>query len=281
MKKFLIGKPVSFYISLAFIGVFFVGGVGIMLWNTIGPKSTHTAQQQATGQDSTLNAESSKSTAASDESICGLKPNSQEVPTKWPDGVEWKKIHSTQTDYIWYVPTSDKYGGKKKIWPAGHDQTEFNSCYSHDPMGAVFAAMNYFASMQQERTWNDFYKYGADNNGKVPDKTLPEKKIKWYGVQVISYTPEKATIDLAFETDVDSYATMEANFKNDYIFKDGDWRMVMENGEPAGKVQTAAGARALDPKHGWSNFIDNWRKDHIDLENVKIDKESEADPYYK
>jgi hypothetical protein len=238
MKEFLKNKGAGFYVSLSFIAVIAVVGVGMFIWNLIGPKPAQNVAEEAptSSSESQTPSQTQNSAPISDDSICGLKPNSQEIPTKWDsDGTVWRETSRGSASLL--VPQSDKYGGKYKVTPQGHDAGMFRGCYSHDPMGAVFAAMNEFSATQTEAIYM-LFQYNIENDGIIPDpdkgsvSSTIGKSLKYVGFKVDAYTPDKATVDILFNWG--SEAGNSAHFKASYVWKGGDWKLLMHNSEPVG-----------------------------------------------
>jgi hypothetical protein len=151
---------------------------------------------------------------------CNAGPADETIPTAPPTDLIWKNIGPM------LVPTSATYG------PTRYDEGLW-TCYRHDPMGAVLAAYEIEAAaitsdwLQVVNT--QFVKNAGQQafitatEQQPPTPPQPDQVAPPTGFQVVSYTPQQATIETLADSGDDQYQAVQ----NTVAWSDGDWKMLL------------------------------------------------------
>jgi hypothetical protein len=151
---------------------------------------------------------------------CGAGPGNTTIPTAPPPDLAWKSIGAV------LVPTSTAYGPTRYD---GHLWT----CYRHDPMGAVLASYDIFAAAITS-DWlqvaeaqfvpgpgQQAYIKATEHQSFQPPQ--PDQVAQPVGFQVVSYTPQQATIETLADAGSGQYQA-EARTVG---WSGGDWKLVL------------------------------------------------------
>lgn len=158
--------------------------------------------------------------ASGTEGACAAETQSSTIPTGPPPDLHWKSIGAIP------VPTSDTFGPTRY-------QGDIWTCFAHSPMGAVLAVYNipgsllspdWLTAAQQELGPGP----GRDafievSEGQTYQPLTPGEIAQPIGFQVVSYTPEVATIQLLA-------ATGNGEYQEDartVTWINGDWKLAM------------------------------------------------------
>lgn len=162
---------------------------------------------------------------------CQAGPADSTIPTAPPPDLAWKNIGPV------LVPTSAIYG------PARYDGRLW-TCYRHDPMGAVLAAYDIFAAaittdwlqVAQDQfvpgPGQQAYINAAEQQSFQPPQ--PDQVAQPVGFQVVSYTPQQATIETLADAGNGQYQAEERTVG----WSGGDWKLTL----------TADGSTGPDPQ---------------------------------
>lgn len=178
--------------------------LGWVLGSRGGEEDPPAATQGTSGGPST-------STQAEGETdgICGLPVGSQKVPVAGPEATWELKAGVT-------VPSSKEYG-------PGIVKDDDRACFAHNPMGAVFFALNLPAIAPQN--WADHIE------GPVPDTTGTgsppgNTTLTVRGFKVQSPTPDRAVVTIAYAVSGQPGYQVGSSA---YEWVDGDWKWVAED----------------------------------------------------
>jgi hypothetical protein len=158
-----------------------------------------------------------RSTAAR---ACDAGPADSTIPTAPPPDLEWKSIGPV------LVPVSATYG------PTRYHQ-DLWTCYRHDPTGAVLAAYDIVAASitsywlqvaeNQFAPGQGLQAYIAATRQQTLQPPQPDQVAQPVGFQVVSYTPQQATIETLADAGNDQYQVDQRTLAWD----DGDWKLVL------------------------------------------------------
>jgi hypothetical protein len=167
----------------------------------------------------TMSGTSTRPAAHAQASHCPPTAPGTSVPTAPPPDLRWKSIGPV------LVPTSATEG------PASYHGPIW-TCYAHTPMGAVLAAYDIFAGLASPdwRTVADnevvpgqgqqaFIQAGEKQTYQAP---APGEIAPAVGFEVVSYTPQQATIEVLADAG-ENYQADERTV----TWTDGDWKMVL------------------------------------------------------
>jgi len=177
--------------------------------------------------------------AQSAKTTCPSSVQSSAIPAAPPADLRWKGIGAIE------VPTSASDGPFRV-------QGDVQSCFAHSPTGAVIAAYDIFGSLLSPQgltsaalaglapgPGRQVYIAGTRAQG-IPTLT-PAELVQPVGFQVVSYTPQQATIETLASASSQSYQTDERTL----VWSAGDWRLLLTPDGSIGPdpqvVQSAAG----------------------------------------
>ncbi|WP_298255431.1 hypothetical protein [uncultured Arthrobacter sp.] len=206
--------------------------VGILLFVWVGNDDESDAAPPA--QTQAVAPTPSASLVSSDESVCGLDTTDGTTLTSAPEDVEWEFIGGIA------APKSAKHG------PGVVDeQTGVRSCYSHTPEGALLAAAGQAASSGDPELYlRTVSALSVDGPGKAitveraqdslsDSGTTPPIEIA--GFRLLSYTGDKATVEIVASTDSGSELV---NFTSSVVMQwtNGDWYTKYKDDGSSGPV---------------------------------------------
>lgn len=209
----------GFIASAVVVGIIILLGVGLAvsnLWSgRVEPPAPTTPPVVASPR-------ATATTAAPLASICGL-PGYEPTGTltKAPTAT-WTLVGTTA------APKTDAAG------PGQVDQDGYRNCYAHTPEGALLAGANFLAMSSKP----DLAKRvaegsvapgpGRDRALAAPSNSGGGTRIQTMGFRVLSYTGDKASIDIAFRTSNGAYAAIVWEL----VWSDGDWKFrLTDSGE--------------------------------------------------
>ena len=170
---------------------------------------------------------------------CATSGSDQTIPTSPPTGVTWSLVQGVA------VPSSPGDG------PTLHDKAGVGYCYSHTPLGALLAASNLGQGTGSQQAVQDSVlahsvvpnAYAKQVAATPADGQPAPGGVQLAGFRVITYSPEQASIALAYRagSTTDSYAQLTFAMQ----WYEGDWRDVTQPGPSAavtnGSVPSLAG----------------------------------------
>jgi hypothetical protein len=180
-------------------------------------------------------------TSASQSRSCPEINASDATPTAPPDDLRWKNLGAM------LVPTSATAG------PTRYDGPVW-SCYAHSPLGAVMAAYDIFAGLASP-DWHTVAEHEvAPGPGQQAFITASQSQTyqapppgsiaQAVGFEVVSYTPQQATIEALASAGTDAYQADERTV----AWIDDDWKMILTPGGSTGpdiQLVTSAGGFVL------------------------------------
>ena len=171
-------------------------------------------------------------------SICGLKAGSQTPPATAPR-TDWELLGQTA------VPADPKVAGPGLVSSAG-----VRMCFSHDPVGALYAAAN-VAAMGAEGRVKDVYQYlSADSPARDkllasnPTGTPTNVTFQIGGYQLLSYTGDGAAINVGISASNGIYLSEALVLQ----WAGGDWKITL----PADGRAVSSQVTNLDGFTAWS-----------------------------
>lgn len=181
------------------------------------PSAAGTAHPQAASSP----AASPSASASPAAGACRTAPSSTSIPTSPPRDLAWRNVGAI------LAPTSASEG------PTGYTGAIW-SCYAHSPMGAVLATYDILDTLTSAQ-WKvvaeheilpgpgqqAFIKAG-DKQKYQPPK--PGQVAQPVGFQVVSYTPQQATISALAEDGTTQYQVTQTSV----AWSGGDWKLVVE-----------------------------------------------------
>lgn len=170
--------------------------------------------------------------SAGDESVCGLDGFETTSTLDEAPDVQWELVGTVA------APTSPDVG------PGVVENDGFRSCFAHTAEGALFAAVNYVALSSDPRLQPGVWQLleegpvrdqaEADAGSATPAPS--ESRLQVAGFNVLSYSVDKAVIDVAFQVTAPSTGLMSLPIE--FVWQDGDWRVATTGtGLPYAPVQ--------------------------------------------
>lgn len=157
---------------------------------------------------------------------CKIKAGDQRILSSAPTSVIWRFEGGLM------VPT------KQTIGPGGRDGDGVSSCFAHSPIGAVFAAMHTLAQVRDESIAAEVLERRmAANPGRTralaearanrrnPTPGRAQTDLQFAGFKIVDYTPARAVISLAVQTDVEHIGGMAVTLR----WVDGDWKIALRS----------------------------------------------------
>jgi len=169
---------------------------------------------------------------AAGESVCGLAPGAQAIPTTAP-AAQWVLVGTTA------VPTNPTGAG-----PGTTADDGFASCFSHDPTGALFAGINWWAQTFNGRAVQVYEELTAATPERDAglEQGLSESVTgvgQIAGYRFTDVDDDRVVFELAIETPDGAYASLPTAMR----WEDGDWKLVIPStGDPGvGSLPDLAG----------------------------------------
>ncbi len=210
----------GFIAAAVVVGIIILLGVGLAVSNLWAGR----VEPPATPSTPTVVASPSApaTTAAPMASICGLAGYEPTGTLSKAPSATWTLVGTTA------APKTEASG------PGLIEQDGYRHCYAHTPEGALLAGANFLAMSSKP----DLAKRVADGSvapGPGRDRALAAPsssgggtRIQTMGFRVLSYTGDKASIDLAFRTSNGAYAAIVWEL----VWSGGDWKFrLTDSGE--------------------------------------------------
>lgn len=150
-------------------------------------------------------------------SACGLPDGSQDVPTDTPANTRWELVGKMA------APTAPKRYGPGRLTRG------IRTCFAHNPMGALYAAVNVWASawtLSTKRLYDNLAAPSTARDAGIRRKSADEVPESSPGLQVagfrfVSYSSDRATIGVAFRLRDGAIVEIVTTL----LWRDrGDWR---------------------------------------------------------
>ncbi|MFC0624919.1 hypothetical protein [Kribbella deserti] len=160
---------------------------------------------------------------------CGIKPGDQRITSVAPIGVAWTFEGGILVPF------------KSTIGPQVRDGSGIRSCYAHSPIGAVFAAMNTLAQVQDgqnaERVIRQRVVPGAGRDRALADAKAARlsptpivggaAQVQFVGFKILDYAPDRALVSVAVQSggEVDKVAGLVVSMR----WSGGDWKLALRS----------------------------------------------------
>lgn len=227
-------------IGVAFLALL-LAALGIVL---IVPSPPTGPAHPAPGQVIPGQASPGKVTPDTAGSVCGLPAGDQTVPTGTPDPTTWTTV-GTMT-----APSAPT------VFGPGKSGAGVPYCYADDPLGALYAGVNFVAAATAPNLRVAAAKY-LTAAGPGRDKLIDTSErggvggpgtsdLQLGGFQVTNYDQGSATVDLAFR-----YGTRYVHLPVPLRWEVGDWKVVVpDNGLPFAAFQVIPNVTQYVPWSG-------------------------------
>jgi hypothetical protein len=229
----------GFVLSAGLIAVVVVLAVGVVVSG--GGSSAHArrvprprmASTSGAGVAATSTAPVATSTAG--ESACGLPAGSQQVPAL-PPSAHWVLVGAMA------APSAPSTFGPGKTVDG------FRECFAHNPTGALFAAINFWAAGTEFAPATIYAHLAADTplRGEAIQSSAGDDSrlnasgdVQLAAFQFASYSPAEADLSIVLQTTSGGLLSIACTM----LWQDGDWHYeIPPNGAPpAGEVQSLDG----------------------------------------
>lgn len=168
---------------------------------------------------------------SSNESVCGLRAGSDEVPASAPEAL-WEYQGTIA------YPTSEEFG------PGAEDPAGFRYCFQHSPAGALFAAGNAVTQGAKKTgvgTWLEYFVAPGPHRQTFLEQgpgtgATDGVRINLAGFRILNYSQEAATIDIAVRG-VAEGRTVYVSMVYTLVWADGDWKL--DVAEPSSPIDVA------------------------------------------
>jgi len=150
------------------------------------------------------------------ESVCGLEPGAQAIPTTAPDA-QWQLVGTTA------VPIDPDGAG-----PGTTTDDGFASCFSHDPTGALFAGINWWAQTLNGRAVQVYEELTAatPERDAALEQGLDESTDgvgQIAGYRFVDVDDDRVIIELAFRAPTGQFFSVSTPMR----WEEGDWKLVV------------------------------------------------------
>lgn len=158
-------------------------------------------------------------------SVCGLSDGSQAVPTDTPEGL-WVFRNGLA------APTSDVYGPGEQSGAEGSAQ----SCFAHNPVGALFAVANYSVDTASPEVSDDGLRdrMASDSTSQAvdfSDRDIGPTSAQFAGFNIVDYTNERTTLQLVLRSSAPEAPGQLVALTYTVAWERGDWKIVAPQGE--------------------------------------------------
>jgi len=180
-----------------------------------------------TAPNNNPSAASSHAAEASGASVCGLPAGDQSKPVVPPADTKWELVGK------FAAPTSPKQYG-----PGQTNANGLRSCFSHSPMGALYAGANIVILASSGH--NDLVIQNLTIDGPKRDKMLSapapggenDTPFQLAGFKLTEYSNDRAVIDYGFKVSNGTFGSLPVVLQ----WSDGDWKAVPPaSGQPEGQ----------------------------------------------
>lgn len=209
-----------------FLAVVLVGcGIAAVVGAVSGNRDTAapSASQSASSTSDAIPADAA--------SVCGLKGYETTNDLTSAPKATWKIIGSMA------APQDPKGAGPGKTSNDG----VLNTCFAHTPTGALFASVNYLASLTDARNVGRLAPLFADGEFKTELEASPPpasdsgdtSRSQIQGFKIDSYSANEATVDLAIQYTGGANDGQLLSLPVVVKWEDGDWKVfISSNGAP-------------------------------------------------
>ncbi|WP_299039839.1 hypothetical protein [uncultured Pseudokineococcus sp.] len=217
----------GFVVSGVLLAALVVLALVLLLLPPAGEGSTATAPQpsatEPAPQPSSPPTADAEAVPAAGESVCGLEPGDQAIPTSAPQA-QWELVGTTA------VPEDPDGAG-----PGVATDDGFRSCFSHDPTGALYAGINWWAQTLNGRAVQVYEELTADTPERdaALEQGLDESAGgigQIAGYRFVDVDADRALYELAFRTPQGDLVSVTTPMR----WEDGDWKLVIPStGDPS------------------------------------------------
>lgn len=217
-------EPGSPWTQKAFLASAVVVGLLVILGAVLvftGPSDgTDRTDPSPTSTSSSGSPSTSASTEPISGSACGLPAGDQLVPATAPEDTEWELVGDVAT------PTAPETHGPGQV------DDGLRSCFAGTPTGALYAAVNYFASTSEpelrQRAASELTASGAGRERAI-EEAAGQQTDSGGGVQVegftfLNYSEDAATVDLAFRSTRADGTSGLVHMPLSLVWEAGDWK---------------------------------------------------------
>lgn len=198
-----------------------VGAVAVLAVTLIiaGPSEREARPQRAVHSAPTAPATSERAV----DGKCGLPEGDQRAPSTTPRGTRWELVGTM------LAPTAPKSLGPAIVADG------FRSCFARSPVGALYAAVNFWALGTSKPSAAVLRQLAADGRERtqaiaaVDDKgSQPaiRESMQLAGFRLLSYDSTKATVNLAIRLANGGLTSFPTTLR----WEDGDWKYVIPPG---------------------------------------------------
>ncbi|MGH2949966.1 MAG: hypothetical protein ACRDPC_27510 [Solirubrobacteraceae bacterium] len=176
-------------------------------------------------------------------SVCGLAAGDQKVPAVPPEA-QWELVGTIA------APTEPKTVGP------GIKQGKRRLCFAHSPTGALFAAVNFVATVAvsegDPKILRELTAEGAARDATIEKDATSGGSydssggLQLAGFRLSSYSAAEATVDLAFAVRAEGYARLPLSMR----WERGDWKIVIATSQ--GPFAAFEGLQNLSGYVPWS-----------------------------
>jgi len=167
-------------------------------------------------------------TPAASSTGCSLPAGDQSVATATPTGTQWTLVGTMA------APTSAVYGPQRSTGG-------LHTCFARSPLGALYAAVNFWAASTAEPSEVVLQRLAADTPSKARAVRAAGSvgksgngirvqfaalKLQMAGFAMSSYSQDSATMSLAFRTQDGTLISLPTVMQ----WQNGDWRYVVAPG---------------------------------------------------
>lgn len=215
----------GFLVSAAVLGVIVALAVLLVVSNLlIGSPQPQTA---ADGDAVVSGQPADPAAAVESDSVCGLPDVQLTGTVDSPPMAEWTLLGTMA------VPQ------RAGVGPGVVEDDGFRYCYAHTPEGALFAVANLVGmgdrDLLGEKIASRSVAAGPGREAAIADEADGSStrgndlRLQIAGFRVLSYTGDRATLDLAFQLNTGASAAWAL----DVVWQDGDWKIqVTDDGQP-------------------------------------------------
>lgn len=164
--------------------------------------------------------------SATTSSVCGLAAGDQEVPDTAPTA-DWELVGKM------IAPTAPPTYGPGRVVDG------FRTCFQQSPMGALYAAVNFWATLTAKTDGETYRRLAVDSRAR--DRAIAAAKgqrapqldgLQVAGFAFSSYARDRASVRLAFRLESGGLASADTPL----VWKEGDWRYEVPLDQGRGSV---------------------------------------------
>ena len=178
--------------------------------------------------------------AATTSSACGLGTGDQGVPDSAP-AADWELVGKM------IAPTAPRNYGPGRVADG------FRTCFQQSPMGALYAAVNFWATLTAKTDAQTYRRLAVDSpqRARAIAAAKGQRTPQLDGLQVAgfafsSYARDRASVRLAFRLETGGLASADTPL----VWIDGDWRYEVPLDQGRGSVARVADLGGFIPWKG-------------------------------